>query len=177
MDFVYELATFPRHNHLVGAFVGSVFPLFVKQKVYFMHENCVLVFDGVKYSGEETLIDASEISGLEKFRDFIIDEYSFILPDFMLFQYNAFIQSRNTLKTAGIPDLVVEIWSDSNTEKERVFKRRLYGSSDLCEHWYLEQDSNIVDCWIGKKKLSEQTLLKPLESQTGLRFYLEHLAI
>ena len=107
----------------------------------------------------------------------VIEELDFVQPDFMLFGRNPFVQSANTLKTAGIPDLAVEVWSMSNTQEERAMKHSLYSSHPRCEHWYLTQDSNKVECWLGKEKLKPQLLTNVLATRQGIEFDLRYLTI
>ena len=172
MDNLLRMGTYPRHNHLASSFFSDIFHLFKKKIVYPLQENCYLAFHGKKYSGDERLIDASEILDLD-----LLEELDVIQPDFLVFKDNPFIQSKSTFKTAGIPDLVVEIWSKSNDRLEKEMKFRIYSSSDLCEHWYLTQDSNDVECYIGKKKLPNQTISAKLITRSGLEFDLTHLAL
>ena len=171
MEQLLRMGTYPRHNHLVSSFFVEVGHLFKKKEVYPLQENCFLVHYGKKYSGEERLVDALALSDLT-----VIDELGVIQPDFLLFQHNKFVQSGSTLRTAGIPDLVVEVWSKSNDNLEREMKFRIYSSSPICEHWYLTQDSNIVECFKGTKALTNQNLTHILRSTSGLEFDLTHLA-
>ena len=172
MDNLLRMGTYPRHNHLASSFFSDIFHLFKKKLVYPLQENCYLVLHGKKYSGDERLVDASEVSDLD-----LLEELDVIQPDFLVFKDNPFVQSRSTFKTAGIPDLVVEIWSKSNDDLEKEMKFRIYSSSDKCEHWYLTQDSNAVECYIGKKRLENQTITALLRTRSGLEFDLTHLAL
>ena len=176
-NFINEMSTTPRHNHLTSSFLADIFPLFKKKQVYPLQENCALVFCGRKMSGEEELIDLSDIEHLDDFVSHVIHEYDFIQPDFLLFQRNKYIQDKYKLKTAGIPDLVVEVWSKYNKKQERDMKFRIYSSSDMCEHWYIEQDSNLVTCFKGKRQLNNQCLSRPLITTTGLKFDLTHMVL
>ena len=81
------------------------------------------------------------------------------------------------MKTAGQPDLVVEVWSDGNTPTDRAFLQKLYASSSITEFWQVEQDSNAVKCSIGEEKLPDQSLTNILKTQKGLEFDLRYLAI
>ena len=171
-DQLLRMGTLPRHNHLVSTFFGNIFPLFQKKKLYPLQENCFLALYGKKYSNDERLIDPNILSDIS-----ILEELDVIQPDFLLFQYNPYIQSPSTMRTAGIPDLVVEVWSKSNDQLERDMKFRIYSSHPDCEHWYVEQDSNIVKCFKGKDSLPNQNLKDMLRTSTGLEFDLTHLAL
>ena len=172
MDNLLRMGTYPRHNHLASSFFSDIFHLFKKKLVYALQENCYLAFLGKKYSGDERLLDASDISDLD-----LLEELDVIQPDFLVFKDNLYVQSRSTFKTAGIPDLVVEIWSKSNDKLEKEMKFRIYSSSEKCEHWYLTQDSNDVECYIGKNRLSNQSISEKLRTRSGLEFDLTHLAL
>jgi len=44
-------------------------------------------------------------------------------------------------------------------------------------HWYIEQDSNKVECYIGSEQLPDQCLTKKLRTQKGLEFDLRYLVV
>ena len=178
MELSY-MATLPRHGNLVSSFFGRIFSYFEKGQLYALQEQHPLVFINRKYSGEEKLVDVKSIDDMDKFRKVTIDELDFVQPDFFMFvKGNVFVQSLNTIKTAGQPDLVVEIWSGSNTREERDMRRRVYSSSGKTEHWYIEQDSNIVECWQGSIRLENQTLTKVLKmKEHDIEFDLRFLAL
>ena len=171
-----EMGTLPRHNHLASSFFLSIGELFKRKEVYPLQENCMLCFAGRSYSGEESLICVEEIDNIDFFRYEVIARLDFVQPDFLLFHKNRYIQNASTSKTAGVPDLVVEIWSDSNSDEEKKFKQRLYSSSSKCEHWYLTQDSNTVERYKGINALPSQDLSHILRTTGGLEFDLTHLA-
>ena len=178
MDYLLEMATTPRHNHLVSSFFADVYDLFKMKKVYPLQEQCALVYWGKKHSGDEKLVKLDEIEDVELFRNEVIEELDFVQPDFMLFKQNKFVQNRNTLRTAGVPDLVIEVWSKRNTQLEKDLKERIYSSSNACEWWTLNQNDNQVRCRVGKEKRPDQTLKGVLKAcNTGLEFDLRHLAV
>ena len=177
MDSTTKMATFPRHGHLVTAFFPNILQLFKNKQVYYLQEEQILAFKGKKYSGEETLVDPTEIPNLDAYIEQAVDLLDFVQPDFLFFKKNKFAQTINTLKTIGVPDLVVEVWSASNDEHEREMKFRLYSSRENCEHWYLTQTSNEIACYMGKKKLPNQYLTEVLRTQDGIEFDLRYLAI
>ena len=177
MDSTTKMATFPRHGHLVTAFFPNILHLFKNKQIYYLQEEQILVFKGKKYSGEEELIDPIEISDIETYIEQVVDLLDFVQPDFLFFKKNKFKQTKNTLKTIGVPDLVVEVWSQSNDEHEREMKFRLYSSKENCEHWYLTQTSNEVACYMGKTKLPTQYLTDILKTNDGITFDLRYLAM
>ena len=180
-NMLLEFATFPRHNQLINSLNGSIFNLIKKKEVYTLQENCILVFEGTKFNNDPKLIDVNSLINaninLHNFQLEIIDKLEFIQPDFMCFKNNKYITGINGLKIVGCPDLVVEVWSVSNNKNEKDWKFQLYSSSDNCEHWYIEQDSNIIKCYKGKEKLTDQNLKNILKSTNNLEFDLRHLSI
>jgi Uma2 family endonuclease len=102
-------------------------------------------------------------------------------PDFMLFDKNAYIENNISggvrTRIAGFPDLVIEIWSEANLIEERKFKKILYSTSPVTEHWYIEQDSNKVECFLGGNDLPPQSLKNILRTQDGVEFDLRYMAI
>ena len=73
--------------------------------------------------------------------------------------------------------MVVEIWSIGNDNQERIFKKDLYSTSNLTEQWYINQKSNIVECYMGDKKSDDKCLTEVLVSKHGIEFDLRYLAI
>ena len=179
MDNTPNAVTFPRHGHLVTGFFPNVWEMFKKKELYHLQEEQILAFNGKKYSGEEQLIDITLLDEIDKTRLVRsgIDTLDFVQPDFLYFKNNVFLQSTNLLRTIGVPDLIIEVWSDNNYEHERDMKFRLYSSSPKCEHWYLSQDSNIVQCYIGRQELIPQSLKNILVTLDNIAFDLRHLAL
>ena len=54
-------------------------------------------------------------------------------------------------------------------------KHRLYSTGK--EHWYLTQDNNIVECWLGNKQIENQSLTEILKTTQGLEFDLRYLSL
>ena len=172
---VMEMGTLPRHNHIAMSLSYSVFDLFKKKKLYPLQENCMLCFQGKRYSGNESLIDTDMIENKEVYIYEYINKLDFVQPDFLFFAKNPFLQNESTSKTIGIPDLVVEIWSESNSVAERDFKKRLYATSDKCEFWEIVQETGKVSAYCGKKFSWEDSLVNVLYTKNGLTFDLRHL--
>ena len=172
------MSTTDRHNDMISTFVGDVLPLKRKKEIYALQSDCALVHWGEKKEPANlALVNISEISHIVKFKESTIEYLDYVQPDFMLFKDNPYLKNSKGLRTAGQPDLIVEIWSESNSKAERELKWNLYATSDITEHWYIEQDSNSVKCYMGKKQLSEQYLTTILRTQKGLEFDLRYLAI
>ena len=176
MELSY-LVTTHRHGQLISGFFASCFELFRQRRIYPLQEQHPLVFRGKKYSGEEELVLVNETNRNCEILMSAIEEMDFIQPDFFFFQNNEFKRGVTGIKTAGIPDLVIEVWSASNTDEEKEMRHRVYASSGLCEHWYLTQNSNEVTCWVGKENISRQSLKNILNTRNGVEFDLRFLAI
>ena len=165
-----------RHSNLALRLAHSYLQKYDDDNIYKTHypfkDNVALVYSGGKSAPFLTkLLDASKF-------DFYPDKrFNSIEPDFMLFRNNKFLLNKNETRVLGQPDLIVEIWSDSNDENERSFKHNLYSSSEITEHWYITQDSNEVICYLGETLLSSQYLNKLLITQSGLEFDLRRLAL
>lgn len=170
------MATTDRHNRFVATFMNRIFARIESGEVHALQEQCPLVYFGTKDlpTGFE-LVDVEAIGDKERFLD-NITELEYVNPDFMLFFDNPYMKNKKGTRTAGQPDLIVEIWSDSNTENDRAFLRQLYASSPVTEHWYIEQDSNIVRCHMAKKQLPDQYLTNVLVTRKGFEFDLRYLA-
>ena len=177
MDIFMPMATTDRHNKFVATLMNRIFNRVESGEVHALQEQCPLVYWGSKDlpKGFE-LVDVRDIKNTEHFLD-NITELEYVNPDFMLFAANPYIKNKKGTRTAGQPDLIVEIWSDSNTDNNRAFLQNLYASSPITEHWYIEQDSNDVKCYMGKERLLDQCLTNVLVTQNGIKFDLRYLAI
>ena len=178
MDIYMPMSTTVRHNRIAGTFFGDVLNLLRKKEIHALHEECSLVYWGKKTEPTTLrLVNISEIDDIDKFKESVIDDLYYIQPDFMLFKDNPYLENKRQTRTAGQPDLIVEVWSDGNTKNDRAFLQNLYATSDITEHWYIEQDSNEVVCYLGLDRLENQYLTDILVSRNGLQFDLRYLAI
>ena len=177
-DIFMPMSTTKRHNRITMSLSGSVFDLLKKKEVDALQEECALVYWSSKRlpNGFE-LVDVSSIDDIEYFTDIVINDLDYIQPDFMLFKNNLYLENKRQTRTAGQPDLIVEVWSDSNSQNDRAFLKNLYAASDVTEHWYIEQDSNEVICYMGRNRLEDKSLADVLVSRSGLEFDLRYLAI
>jgi hypothetical protein len=172
------MSTTIRHNDLAKSLVGSVFNLMRKKELRTLSEECILVHWGKKTDlNFLRLVDVTELDDEVKFKDSIIDDLYYVQPDFVVFHNNPYIINKRQTRTAGCPDLIVEIWSDGNTRNDRAFLMNLYATSEITEHWYIEQDSNAVVCYYGKERLEDKSLTDILVTRGGLEFDLRYLAI
>ena len=176
-DYILMPGTSDRHNNITGAFVGEIYPLRKSKQVHVLSENCLLVYWGKKSESIVELVDVTKITDVKRFVDSQIGDLGCVEPDFMLFKENPYIKNKNQTRTAGLPDLIIEIWSEGNKNEHKDFKKYLYSTSALTEHWYIEQDSNEIECYVGKERLPNQYLTNVLRTRHGIEFDLRYLAI
>jgi hypothetical protein len=178
MDVFMPMSTTRRHNEIVTSFIADLAHLIKKREIILLHEECSLVYWGKKTEPTSlSLVNISEIEDLTKFKESIIEDLYYVQPDLMLFKRNPYIENKRQTRTAGRPDLVVEVWSDGNTKNDRAFLQNLYATSDITEHWYIEQDSNEVTCYLGRSRIKDQFFIDILTTRDGLKFDLRYLAI
>ena len=176
--YYYPMSTKKRHNRIISTLIGDVLDSLRKKEIDAFHEECSLVFYGKqKIPDSICLIDVSKIEDINHFRDKVMGELRYVQPDFVMFKANPYIENHNETLTAGQPDLIVEVWSEGNTKNDRAFLQYLYATSDVTEHWYIEQDSNKVECYMGNERLPDQCLTNILKTQNGMEFDLRYLAI
>jgi len=178
MDIYMPMSTTRRHNKITTSFSSILFNSVKRKEVNILQEECALVHYGTKKlpSGFE-LINIYSIEDEEYFCANTILELDYVNPDFVLFKDNPYLENKKQTRTAGQPDLIVEVWSEANTDNDKAFLQNLYATSPITEHWYIEQDSNSVQCYVGKERISDQNLKDVLRTQKGLEFDLRYLAI
>ena len=179
MDNFIGMPTTGRHNKITLSLSGEIYGLFKKKEVHILQEQCSIVYYGSRKqkSVEGGLVKVEDIEDITEFKEFTIYELDYVQPDFVVFKDNKYITDSRDLRTAGQPDLIVEVWSKNNTKDDRAFLQYLYATSDITEFWQIEQNSNKVKCSIGTAKLPEQSLANVLRTQKGLEFDLRYLAI
>lgn len=178
MDNYMPMGTTGRHNNLVGTFFSAIVDLLRKKEASAFHEECALTYLGTKKESMGfKLVDINSIDDRKRFIEKTMPLLETVQPDFMLFKDNLYLKNENDTRWAGQPDLIVEVWSESNSHQDRTFKMNLYATSPITEHWYIEQDSNKVECYIGSERLPDQCLTNILKTQKGLEFDLRYLAI
>ena len=178
MDIFMPMSTTTRHNNIINTLIGKLFNLIEQQKVHVLQSDCALVYWGkITEKHSLSLVDIDNPEHKNIYKESVINELSYVQPDLMLFQHNKYIENKWHTKTAGCPDLIIEIWSDGNTDEDKEFKKFLYSTSNKTEHWYIEQDSNEVKCFLGQNSLPSQTLLNILRTNNGIEFDLRRMAI
>ena len=173
-DTLY-MGTTHRHNQLGFALNASLLDYIKNGKLTTLQENVSLVHYGKKGRGDILQLIQIKDSNISEITD-IINDLEIIQPDFCVFHTNHFITNKKRTRFAGIPDLVVEIWSDSNSKLEKEIKYNLYAESGT-EHWYIEQDSNKITCCFGNNQLQEQTISDIIVDQSGYKYDLRYLAL
>ncbi|MCL2095938.1 MAG: Uma2 family endonuclease [Oscillospiraceae bacterium] len=178
IDNIFEMGATKRHGQTIGAFFSEVWEKVKAKELFVIPDSCSLVYSGEKIEPDMiNLIDAGSVGNTEHFREHIINNLKYVQPDFMLFKNNKYIENDKETRIAGCPDLVIEVWSEDNGEKDRAFKKYLYSTSSITEHWYIEQDSNIIECYYGREKIGVQNLADILVSRDGIKFDLRYLKL
>ncbi|MCL1794779.1 MAG: Uma2 family endonuclease [Oscillospiraceae bacterium] len=173
------MSTTRRHNKIINEFVSMRENLNKAENIDIFTSDCALAHWGSKRKSNDIckLVDFDLIEDREYFKKRTINQLEYVQPDYMLFKNNISLVNEFETITAGFPDLVIEIWSDSNSEAEKKFKFDLYSSGSTCEHWYITQDSNNVECFMGENRLNGQNLKNILTTDNGIKFDLRRIAI
>ncbi|MCL1988789.1 MAG: Uma2 family endonuclease [Firmicutes bacterium] len=171
MGFVFETETTHRHGDLTGYIYMELRNLLkgsmATEKTILRQLSGGLSHWGEKFKGPISLINLSD------FDPTIIEHLQIVEPDIMLFHEHEFVLGYACV--AGFPDLVVEVWSDSNPKVEREMKHNLYTTSPITEHWYLTEYSSEMECWIGNKRQPNKDLTKPITTAYGLQIDISDL--
>ncbi|MCL2015226.1 MAG: Uma2 family endonuclease [Defluviitaleaceae bacterium] len=176
----FEMANYPRHGKIlrrIATVLGIKYSQnILEDKIQHYTENYALAHQGDKrYPNGFPALELYNVNA-EYINEDVFDLANYVQPDFMLFYENRLQESTTTFKMAGCPDLVVEVWSKSNTKAEREFLFYLYSTSNITEFWQIEQDRNEVITSIGGKFLPTQNLQTPLKTQAGLEIELTSIA-
>ena len=178
MDIYMPMSTTKRHNRITSTLYSRIINFIENGELNALKEECALVYWGSKKLPTGfNLVDITKIDNTEHFIEEVMYELEYVQPDFMLFKNNPYIENKKQTRTAGLPDLIVEVWSESNSANDRAFLQNLYATSDITEHWYIEQDSNEVICYVGQNRINNQSLAEVLVTRDRLKFDLRYLAI
>ena len=183
-DELFSSPTTGRHNLIVGGLKTEIH-LAVRNavksgKAFVFTDTVALVYYGsvknpLDYSMRK-LVDVREIGDLTGFTEKVINKLDYVEPDLMLFNDSTFVVNKDGTRYAGVPDLIVEVWSESNTDLHKQVKFDLYSASPDLEHWYIEQDSPVIRCFMGKSELAQQDLTGPVATQRGIAIDVGYLA-
>ena len=178
MDAYMPMATSIRHNKIITAILSKIGNLFEEPDTNILTSDCALVYWGKRTEVHSlNLVDIENPEHKNIYKESLICELDYVQPDFMMFRDNKYIENSRSTRTAGSPDLIIEIWSDGNSEEDKAFKKFLYSTGDKTEHWYIEQDSNEVLCFLGKEVLPTQSLTNVLKTTNGIEFDLRRMAL
>ena len=76
--------------------------------------------------------------------DLQLSDTDIVQPDLIVvLESNRRIITRTHIK--GVPDIVVEILSDSSKQHDRVDKRALYQSAGIREYWIVDPESRVLE--------------------------------
>ena len=159
------------HNEIISTLIIASAEYRADYKCY--GDGLRLVYQGDRkdfhslYLASHTEYDAS----------FELFDYDSVEPDFMIFHKNTYALNKQGSRIAGQPILIVEVWSRSNTREDRHFKKYLYSTSFSTEHWYIEQNSNEIECYLGKTKLPSQSLSSLAKTSYGLELDLSPISL
>ncbi|MCL1999108.1 MAG: Uma2 family endonuclease [Turicibacter sp.] len=175
------MATTKRHNSLSG-FLEYKFRAILEEELLtetalLGSEELALVYCGNLECTGAKLVKLAEIQDIKHFTTITINNLKYVQPDLFLFRQNKWVENVKGTRFAGYPDLIIEVFSEGNKEDERQAKRHLYATSPITEHWYLTQDTNAVERWVGEKRLADLTLKEPLITQNGIEIDLTRLAL
>ena len=185
MDNIFGMGTTVRHGRLLGLLENSILNLFFEKKIEHFSESVKLVYYGNKKRAPgncelvcvDNIICVDNIKGELEFKD-IMNDLGDVEPDYMHFSKgNDFILNKKETRVAGYPNLIVEVWSENNSTLDREFKKYLYSTSAITEHWYIEQDSNVVECWYGDSRIDDKNLADILKTRDGIEFDLRYLKL
>ena len=179
MSNIMEMGSTARHRRLLEYVSKSINSLFERNELIHFSESASLVYMGHKKQPTLChLIDLKTIDNENEFMEDILNDLELVTPDYMHFvRNNKFLINTNETRVVGNPDLVIEVWSKSNSIYDRDFLKFLYSTNPTTEHWYIEQDSNIVECWIGNKRIEDKYLTDLLTTKNDIEFDLRYLKL
>ncbi|MCL2016825.1 MAG: Uma2 family endonuclease [Defluviitaleaceae bacterium] len=175
MSYYPEMAVTGRHRFLATKFFVKFYNLLPKS--YVSKGDLDLVYYGNLREYTAKLVDISAIKDVQTFLTEDIYQLRSVQPDLTVFHKQPYIENFNQTKTAGRPDLVVEIWSDGNSETVRAEKFSLYSSSPVTEHWYIDQQDNEVKRFLGETELPSVFLGEIATTNGGVTVDLTDLAL
>lgn len=178
---IYSMATTRRHNKITSTITGEIFSRYrdLVEKGFLLpsSEEVALVHHGSMKESFLQLVDINAIKDRNYFVEHTINDLEYVQPDFFMFKDNPYLENKRETRTAGFPDLIIEVWSEGNFAYERSQKLSLYSSSPITEHWYIDQDKNTVECHLGNTRLPDQNLKEILITRDNIMLDLRYLAL
>jgi len=150
-----------RHSEILS-YIDSKFVMRnVRRELRAIREQVALVYNHGK------LIDLASLDRfqVQKVED-SINFFKIVYPDYYVFKDNPYLTNLKKTRFVGIPDLIIEVWSEDNTEKEKEAKRHLF-QTGKSEFWELEQDSMMIRCWRKDGSSYQQFLDQPIKLPWG----------
>jgi len=165
------MGTTRRHMKILDWFSGFAIKKIEKDCNFFYGREQIALVENYG-----ALIDVSKLTDeqRQKVRE-SMGRLKYTYPDFMIFTTNSLIINYEDTRYAGIPDLIIEVWSKNNSAKEKEQKRSLYRTSKS-EFWEFEQNSPKIICWDKGGNMYEQFMDKPLIAPWGEEFDLIELS-
>ncbi|MCL1988094.1 MAG: Uma2 family endonuclease [Firmicutes bacterium] len=178
---IYDMAVYPRHSKILER-IGNVMGIDYSSQLWTNSMALYRENSALAYKGDLRFFEGFPSPQLYNVNDNFISEdllaeSRFVQPDYMIFYENKVQESDKTYKMAGCPDLIIEVWSNSNTADDRLRLCSLYSTSETSEFWQFEQNSNTVLCSKGKNNLPSQSLTNLLFTQNGLKLDLTSIKL
>lgn len=97
------------------------------------------LYTQIELTGQGTVFDAPV--------DVQLNEYNIVQPDLVVvLSENSSILTKP--KIDGMPDLMIEILSPSNTKHDRETKMQLYLKSKISEYWIVDPEQKVIEQYI-----------------------------
>ena len=114
----------------------------------------------------EKLIDIASLTDEQKDKlELYMNTMKIIQPDFFVFKNNPYLTNNKVTRYVGVPDLIIEVWSETNKEEDKSKLRELYISSGSV-FWEIDQDNPLITCW-ENGRMSQHSLRDPIKTPWG----------
>ena len=102
----------------------------------------------------------------------IFSDYSGVIPDVVYFSNERRAEIAAGDRIYGAPDIIVEILSPGkeNVERDRVFKRQLYGKYGVKEYWMIVPEERTIEVYrLARRTLKLAATLSESDTITSLQ--------
>lgn len=119
------------------------------------------------------LMDQLEQPGLAQVfnapMDVVLSDTDVVQPDLLVVADPAAVGDKAIV---GVPDLVVEILSPSNPERDRYLKKAVYERFGVEEYWVVDPDVGSVEAWVPgpDRRYTRRALWYSSDTATAARF-------